>query len=419
MPRFFRAKRYPSVATATLWYMAWQNIRTKKLRSTLTILGVAIGLGSIFFLLSIGFGLQKLVTQEVIGNQSVKTIDITSPNSSVVQLDPESAQKIEHLPRIERTSGLYAAAGTVQLATSEVDSLVYGVDSNYKDITGMVLVKGSFLEADHSDQAVVNEALLTSMGIQDPSQAIGKKLDLTIAPEGSEIEQQLSSTDDTLKEATPKEVALTVAGVISSGSGGEIYVPGFIVQQSGINSYKQLKVVVQATEDVAVVRGQIESLGFQTRSPLDTISQIEQLFRYLNIILIGVGSIGMIVAILGMFNTLTISLLERTREIGLMISVGLRNRDVWRLFIHESILLSIIGSVSGIILASIGGTVLNIAMRGLASSRGFEEHFSVFDSPRWLAIIMILFMMSIGVCVAFFPARRASRISPVDALRDE
>lgn len=399
---------YNSLSRRVVIFIAWQNIWTKKLRSSLTILGVVIGLGAIFFLLSIGFGLQRLVTEEVIGNQSVKTIDVVSPNSSIIQLNKENTERIKQLPRVDRTSGLYAASGVARLDTSEVDSIVYGVDAAYQDIASIPVVKGTFLKANTDDQVVVNSTFLSSIGIQSPDKAIGKKLELAVTPEDSENGTQ-----------TSKKVSLNIVGVTSTGSGSEIYVPAYIVEQTQRGVFKQLKVVTGNTKEVPNIRKQIESLGFETRSPLDTISQIEQLFRYLNMILIGIGSIGMIVAILGMFNTLTISLLERTREIGLMISVGVRNKDVKRLFMYESLILSVLGSTIGIALAVTSGSIMNMVMRNLASSRGFNEKFSVFYAPWWLPLGMVLFMVFVGTCVAFFPAKRAANISPVDALRDD
>ncbi len=269
-------------------------------------------------------------------------------------------------------------------------------------------MKGTFLKANTDDQVVVNSTFLSSIGIQSPDKAIGKKLELAVTPEDSENGTQ-----------TSKKVSLNIVGVTSTGSGSEIYVPAYIVEQTQRGVFKQLKVVTGNTKEVPNIRKQIESLGFETRSPLDTISQIEQLFRYLNMILIGIGSIGMIVAILGMFNTLTISLLERTREIGLMISVGVRNKDVKRLFMYESLILSVLGSTIGIALAVTSGSIMNMVMRNLASSRGFNEKFSVFYAPWWLPLGMVLFMVFVGTCVAFFPAKRAANISPVDALRDD
>jgi ABC-type antimicrobial peptide transport system permease subunit len=208
-------------------------------------------------------------------------------------------------------------------------------------------------------------------------------------------------------------------GISSTGSGSEVYLPSHIFQTAGVSAYNDLKIEADDSGDVAGLRKQIESLGFLTASPIDTIDQINEIFKFFNIILAGFGGIGMIVAVLGMFNTLTISLLERTREIGLMVALGGRNRDMRKLFILEAVLLSIIGAVSGILLAFISGQIINLIMNGFAHRRGVTDSFALFATPPLLIIGTIAFMMCVGLVVAYLPARRAARINPIDALRRE
>ena len=127
----------------------------------------------------------------------------------------------------------------------------------------------------------------------------------------------------------------------------------------------------------------------------------------------------MIVAILGMFNTLTISLLERTREIGLMIALGARRKDMRMLFMLEAVILSLIGSIMGIIMAMITGSILNLVVSRLAHGRGVQDSFSLFSNPLWLVVSLIVFMVLVGLGVVILPARRAEKINPIDALRRE
>src|SRR6185369_16117416 len=140
---------------------------------------------------------------------------------------------------------------------------------------------------------------------------------------------------------------------------------------------------------------------------------------FFNIVLAGFGAIGMIVAVLGIFNTLTISLLERTKEIGLMITLGGRNRDMRKLFIFEAVLLSFAGAVIGIICAIIFGQLINLGMNLVSQHRGVTERFQLFANPWWLILGLVTFMLLVGLIVVFIPARRAARINPIDALRRE
>src|SRR4029078_9846584 len=88
------------VPIETLSYIAWRNLTTKKLRAALTLGGVAIGIGAIYFLLSFGIGLHRLVTEKVIGSQSIKSVQVTSPNSRILKLDEDALQKFKHLPDV-------------------------------------------------------------------------------------------------------------------------------------------------------------------------------------------------------------------------------------------------------------------------------------------------------------------------------
>ena len=100
-----------------------------------------------------------------------------------------------------------------------------------------------------------------------------------------------------------------------------------------------------------------------------------------------------------------------------MMALGARNRDMSRLFIVEAILLSIVGAIVGIILASILGEVVNVLMNMSARTRGVTQSFDLFATPLWLIGATIVFMVVVGVIVAFFPSRRAAKINPIDALR--
>ena len=127
----------------------------------------------------------------------------------------------------------------------------------------------------------------------------------------------------------------------------------------------------------------------------------------------------MVVAVLGMFNTLTISLLERTKEIGLMMALGARRVDLRKLFFFEAILLSLIGAIIGIIMAMFAGRIVNLIMNFTAQRRGVTDSFELFSNPWWLILGTIAFMVTVGAIVVYIPAKRAEKTDPIDALRNE
>ena len=395
-----------SVPTKVLTYMAWKNLTHKKLRAFLTIFGVVIGIGAIFFLLSFGIGLQRLVTTQVIGNQSVKSIDVTSPNSKLIKLDVENFQKIKGLPGISQIGASYSYAGSLKHQGSEVDAIVYGEDQNYLQMENLTLSAGRLLQPDDEKAIMLNKAAARAIGVKNDKDVLNKTVSLGIPLVGANKSEITDS--------------FTVVGIIDAESGNEVFIPSGVFAAAGVPTYSQVKLEADTSETVAGLRKQIEEgFGFNTSSPIDTVDQIGQIFKFFNVILAGFGAIGMIVAVLGMFNTLTISLLERTKEIGLMIALGGRNRDMRKLFIFEAVLLSVVGAVVGIIGAVILGQIINFVMNQSAKGRGVTESFQLFATPWWLVLGTIAFMTFVGLVVVYLPARRAERINPIDALRRE
>jgi putative ABC transport system permease protein len=392
-----------------LTYMAWRNLMHKKLRAFLTVFGVVVGIGAIYFLLSFGIGLQRLVTSQVIGDQSLKSVEVTTPNSKILKLDRKNYEKIRGLPHVVKVGASYSFAGSLKMQGSEVDSIVYGVDANYQELANLTTNAGRPLTSNDNKSIVANVAALQAMGfkVDNAKTALGKKVTITVPLQSTSTKQTEISSE------------FTIVGILPSGSGSEVFIPNHVFELAGVSVYSQIKLEADHSTSVGGLRQQIESQGFMTTSPIDTVDSINEIFKFFNIILVGFGAIGMIVAVLGMFNTLTISLLERTREIGLMKALGARNHDMRKLFIFEALLLSVLGAIIGILLAALTGLIINFIMNNFAKGRGVAETFNLFANPPELIFGTIAFMAFVGLMVVYFPARRAERINPIDALRRE
>lgn len=391
--------------------MSLRNLSFKKLRTSLTIIGVIIGIGAISFLVSLGLGLQNVVTTRVIGSKSVNTIEVTTSKPATIKLNGDTVSKFKKYSNVIDIAKTYSFASSVNYKNSNVDTVIYGSDESYLDLSGFQIVAGKNVYSDKTSDVTVNSTMLTNLGISDPQKAIGQKISITILKDKN-LSINFPLTGDFKKE-------LTIHAVIDSGKSSELFASDKLFSNLGFSDYSQIKVVVNDKSHINEVRKQIESQAFTTSSPADTLDQINQVFSLLNLVLIGAGGIGMIIAILGMFNTLTISLLERTKEIGLLISLGARQRDIRRLFIFEAIILSVSGALIGMLMAWALGLGVNTYATSLANSRGVTDTFSLFSIPYWLTLAVILFATIIALLVVAFPARRAAKISPVVALRRE
>lgn len=401
------------IRTRILLMMAYKSLVFKRLRTVLTVLGVVIGIGAIVFLVSLGLGLQRVVTDEIVGSSSVKAIDVSSPKPKTIKLNRDAINKFSAYNKVDNVARTFSFAGKVIFQSSNTDSVINGSDQGYLDLSSFKLLEGEKVALGSDSQVLVNTSLLKTIGISDNKKIMNQKITLVIPKEKrQEASGNQKDLDDFKKE-------VTVVGVIETGSGAEVFTTDTALLSAGFQDYNQVKVVVETKEDVAMVRKQIESLGFITASPVDTLEQINQVFTILNFLLAGFGGIGMVIAVLGMFNTLTISLLERTKEIGLLVSLGARRRDIRRLFVYEALALSFLGAIFGLLLAWGLGKTINLALFNLAKSRGVQDTFSVFYIPIWLIVGILLFTAIIGLIVVAYPARRASHISPIDALRHE
>lgn len=395
------------ISMSILLHIAMRNLFSKKLRSFLTIFGVIIGVSAIFFLLSFGLGIQKLVTKNVIGDQSLKSVDIQSPNSKIVSINEDLVNEVRGYTNVEGVGVQYSFPGVSSVQGGEVDSVVYGIDETYQNLSNFVLSEGRLLQKDDNKAVVVNASILESLGFEDAKTAVGSTVSIQVP---------LEKFDAKVKEVRG---SYTIVGVISSSGGNEVYLPSALFDIAGVPAYTQAKIIVNDVANVDAVRHLVETKGFETNSLTDTLTEINNIFKFFNLILVGFGSIGMIVAVLGMFNTLTISLLERTREIGLMMALGARRRDVKRLFTLEAVIISAVGSIVGMLLAYLAGVVVNTYLNISAQSRGVREWFYVFDTPLWAVAVVLIATVLVGLLVVYFPARRAGRINPIDALRRE
>jgi putative ABC transport system permease protein len=395
----------PVIKPQILVSIAIKNLLAKRLRTFLTVIGIIIGIGAVVFLVSLVVGLHAVVNQQVIGSKSVSSIDVTTPNDTIILLNDTNVNKINQFAHVTVVAPAYILAGKISYQGSQSDTVVYGTDNQYISLSALKFEAGQH-SLKTADEAIVNTSLLDLIGQMNPSAAINQKLT---------VQSTITTVDGTQKTVTSD---LNIVGVVNTGAGAEVYMGSQTFANAGAYQYGQLKVLADNRKNVPVVRQLIEGLGFTTSSPLDTLSQINTIFNIFTFVVIGFGGIGMVIAILGMFNTLTISLLERTREIGLMITMGARKADVQRLLVIEALLLSIVGCFGGIFSAWFLGQVINIFLTHFANSKGVPGAIHAFSVTPMLVLITILLTFVVGFIVAFYPSRRAGRINPFEVLRN-
>jgi ABC-type antimicrobial peptide transport system permease subunit len=188
-------------------------------------------------------------------------------------------------------------------------------------------------------------------------------------------------------------------------------------------SYDLVKVYVGDIKKIQAVSDEIRALGFQTSSLNDWLESMQDTARMIQGILGGIGAISLLVAAIGITNTMIMSIYERTKEIGVMKVIGANLIDIRNIFLLEAGLIGFIGGVAGIIfsffISLLMNTLLRSIMEQLLGSMGGGYGSAISVIPFWLAVSSLLFSTAIGIIAGYYPARRAMRMSALESLRNE
>lgn len=261
-------------------------------------------------------------------------------------------------------------------------------------------------------EAVVNRAMIRVLGI-DENTAVGQAFSVSFVMTGNLMEGKNQKV-----ESVPAEYR--IVGVIPDDKTPVFYVPFIDMRSLGIANYSQAKLTVKTQAALEDVRHRVEGMGYVTASVADTVEQINQFFGTARIVLALLGMAALGVAALGMFNTLTVSLLERTREVGLMKAMGMKASEVQELFLTESMVMSFFGGILGLLVGWGAGKLLGVGISALALVRDRGLGFlDVSYIPTPFVGTILVFSIVVGIFTGLYPARRATKISALNALRYE
>ncbi|MFA7254320.1 MAG: ABC transporter permease [Patescibacteria group bacterium] len=378
-----------------------------KMRTLLTIFGVSIGIGAIVFLLSLGYGVQNITINEISSIKALSTLNITSGNSSVLPMNDESVKRFQGISNVTSVSPNLALSGQVLYNKSKTDVLVNSVSSEYVDLESPRLEAGTLYTADDSREIVVTTLIANAFNIK-PKDLVGQQIKL----QAYELDPQNNNQPKLI------EGDYTVIGVIKDSTSSLAYVPRETIEILPNSKYAVIKIKVSDNKQIQATKSTITEMGYTANSLGEKIDQMNQVFNIAKIVLAILGAIALAVASIGMFNTLTISLLERTKDIGIMKSLGATDKEVYAIFLTESTLIGLFGGGVGISIALVIGNLLNVFINILATRAGGEP-VKIFDAPILVILVILFFSFLIGFLTGIYPARRAARLNPLDALRYE
>lgn len=389
--------------------LSGRNFTTRPLRAFLTILGVSVGIGTILFLVSLGYGIQKIILDRITTSDSLLSLEISPGPAELIKLTPALAEEIKRIPEVVEVSPVVSYSGQINNGKLTGDGIIYGAEASYFSLSGLVPKYGKVYDGNSTTGAVITTAGLNLLNLTE-AESLGKELSLVFF-----VSEMVEDGTEKIKIVEPK-TKYKISGVIEADDSNYIFVPLSSFSDMNIAEYNKLQVKISSSQQMEKVRDEIINKGFMVSALSDVIDQANKIFKIIQIILLLFGLIALIVSAIGMFNTMTIALLERINEIGIMRAIGATSSNIRWLFIIESTLMGFLGGLGGVIVGLVGGKLVNLGLNFLAKSFGGQA-VDLFFSPAWFILFIILFSALVGFITGLYPSQRASKLNPLDALR--
>ncbi|MDD2482774.1 MAG: ABC transporter permease [Candidatus Shapirobacteria bacterium] len=387
-----------------------QNFKNRKSRIFFTVLGVSVAIAAVLFLVSFGYGLQSSLLEKITTKDSLLTLDVMSSDSELIKLNQETFDKISKIKNIEKISPHGQFPGNITLDDLTSEATINIVDLDYLTLEGISPTIGKSFNADDKNKIIINTTIAKLFNL-DENQMIGKKIKAMafLPDETSENQTELKSYS--------MENEFEIVGVVEDNdTQGQILIKNTDIKDLPIKEYASVKIKVNNETNLNSVRDELVSMGFLVSALSDTIDQANKIFSIIQIVLGVFGIVALVVAAIGLINTMTISLLERTNEIGIMRAIGAAPGDIMWLFLGESLMIGFLGGISGIVLGILSSQLVQIIINVISKSFGGET-LKLFSYPTWFMFFIVLLSSLVGLIGGYYPAKRASKLNPLDALR--
>jgi len=396
--------------------LSTRMFKTNPLRTWLTILGMGVGTAAVVVLVGLGFGLQKIILEQIVFGETLLSLGVSSTGAQGLRLTPETVANFELKDGVLDAAPLarFPALVTYKGLTGNV--FVQGVEPPYLRYAGVTASEGEVFEEEDiedTNSIMLSPATLKLFGIadEDIEGFIGEQVSFRLlvpADDGSEeVNEIIIDKQYTVRGITKEEGTLNVLMMLPE-----------LRNYVGIEEYERIQVRVDTNENLPLVEAVLIEEGYRVTALSKTVEQASKIFQGIQAVLATFGGIALIVSAIGMFNTMTVTLLERTKEIGIMRTLGASPNDVKYLFVSESVVVGFMGGVTGILMGVAFGMSINLFLNILASQFGGQA-VSLFSFPLDFLTFIALFSAGVGYLTGIFPARRASTLNPLDAIRYE
>lgn len=405
-----------------MFKLSTRMFKARTSRTLLTVLGMSIGIGAILFLVSLGYGLQKTLLERITTDDSLVTLDVTESKSGMISLSRDVVKRISEMEGVLEVSPAFQITGQGRNESLSADVVIMGAKPSFLRLGGFKASKGDMLSDENENGIIIDTAVAQVFG-KDAEEMIGTELTFTFfvargdspASNVSEDEEDSESGNQRVLDRIDSDKKFTIIGAVD-GEDNVIYISDSALEFLQVDRYSHVKVKTKGGDVMGNIRDEILEMGLLVSALSDTVEQANQIFQIIQVILMLFGVVALVVSAIGMFNTMTITLLERTEEIGIMKSIGATDATVSLLFIMESAVMGFLGGLAGVLIGILGGEVFN-GIINLVATRFGGEKVDLFFSPLWFVGVIIAFGAVVGIFTGVVPARRASKIDPLDALR--
>ncbi len=396
--------------------IALRSLAANRMRSALTMLGVVIGVGAVIALVAIGQGAGSQVTSSIQGLGT--NLLMVSPGQameggvgqgagSVSTLNTDDADAIAgQVTGVQGVAPEVSAGANVVLGDQNTQTSIVGTTADYELVRNSQAEWGRFISSEDAE------------GVH------------LVAVLGSEVVSSLGAENDIIgRRILVNRVPFTVVGILKTkGSSGpfsqddQIIIPitTAMARLTGSKEVRSISVAVDSEEEMDSVSASITSLlrkrhrlaadaedDFMIRSQADILSTMSSVTGIFTVLLGGIASISLLVGGIGIMNIMLVSVTERTREIGILKALGARRRHILTQFLIESIVLSGLGGIVGLLVGIAGSYLVQQAFQ-----------FTTVVSPS-AVVLAFSFSLLVGVFFGVYPAMKASRLNPIEALRYE
>lgn len=435
-----------------LFELAARNMRNARLRNALTTMGIAVGVASLVAMLSLGIGLQGFANHQLMKSGIFQTVfvtgkqDIRNRQESAEEnadakpeeapaLDDDARKKIATLPGVEEVVPEVRAGAEVVYGDKTNFTLLAGLPQSAREEDAVENVKGRFFSSAIADEVLLQRDFAKKLE-KDPESVLGKILTVRYAER-----QNGDSTSFTIER---KEKQFRIVGLLDAEPFGgmrmisraRVFLPTQTAEAmnlmqpadtqqlvrttpAGARTYSTLTVRMKSAAYAEKVEESVKQMNYSAYSYLDATKSIRRFFAVLDMFLGIFGSLALAVAFLAIVNTLVMAVLERRREIGIMKALGASDADVKKLFFAEAATMGLTGGALGVALGWIIGRAINFGSNLYLHKILKMPAENLWTVPLWLVAGAIGFAVLVSVLAGIYPAARAARLDPVQALRYE